>query len=61
MARQALRFTLNQEITAAVPPGDERIFDLALELASAPLPKLSDTELTALKTRVSSLEPVFHV
>src|ERR1039458_8196422 len=61
MARQALRFTLNQEITAAVPPGDERIFDLALELASAPLPKLSDTELTTLKTRVSSLEPVFQV
>ena len=61
MARQALRFSLNQEITAAVPPGDERIFDLALELASAPLPKLSDTELTALKTKVSSLEPVFQL
>jgi predicted aldo/keto reductase-like oxidoreductase len=60
-ARQALRFTLNQEITSAVPPGDERIFDLALELASAPLPKLSDAELTALKTKVSSLEPVFRV
>ncbi len=61
MARQALRFSLNQEITAAVPPGDERIFDLALELASAPLPKLSETELTALKTKVSSLEPVFQL
>jgi len=61
MARLALRFTLNQEITAAVPPGDERIFDLALELASAPLPKLSAAELTGLKTRVSSLEPVFRV
>ncbi len=61
MARLALRFTLNQEITAAVPPGDERIFDLALELASAPLPKLSAAELTGLKSRVSSLEPVFRV
>jgi predicted aldo/keto reductase-like oxidoreductase len=61
MARLALRFTLNQEITAAVPPGDERIFDLALELASAPLPKLSAAELAGLKTRVSSLEPVFRV
>ena len=60
-AQHALRFTLNQEVTAAVPPGDERIFDLALELASAPLPKLSDAELTALKVKVSSLEPVFHV
>ena len=61
MARLALRFTLNQQITAAVPPGDERIFDLALELASAPLPKLTATELTGLKTRISSLEPVFRV
>lgn len=61
MARLALRFTLNQEVTAAVPPGDEHIFDLALELASAPLPKLSAAELTGLKTRISSLEPVFRV
>jgi aryl-alcohol dehydrogenase-like predicted oxidoreductase len=61
MARLALRFTLNQDITAAVPPGDERIFDLALELASGPLPRLSPTELAGLKTQVSSLEPVFRV
>ena len=60
-ARLALRFTLNKEITAAVPPGDERIFDLALELASAPLPQLSAAELSGLKTRISSLEPVFRV
>ena len=61
MARSALRFTLNQEVTAAVPPGDEHIFDLALELASAPLPDLSAAERTALKTKISSLEPVFRV
>jgi aryl-alcohol dehydrogenase-like predicted oxidoreductase len=60
MARAALRFTLNHEVAAAVPPGDERIFDMALELASAPLPELSAPELTALKTRISSLEPVFR-
>ena len=60
MARLALRFTLNQEVTAAIPPGDERIFDLALELASAPLPKLSGTELADLKTRIATLEPVFR-
>ena len=59
-ARLALRFTLNQEITAAVPPGDARIFDLAVELASAPLPRLSGTELAGLKTRLSALEPVFR-
>jgi aryl-alcohol dehydrogenase-like predicted oxidoreductase len=60
MARLALRFTLNQEVTAAVPPGDERIFDMALELASAPLPELSAAELTGLKTKIGSLEPVFR-
>ena len=60
MARLALRFTLNQEVTAAVPPGDERIFDLALELASAPLPELSVAELTGLKAKIGSLEPVFR-
>ena len=60
MARLALRFTLNQEITSALPPGDERIFDVALELASGPLPKLSADELAGLKTKVSSLEPVFR-
>jgi predicted aldo/keto reductase-like oxidoreductase len=59
-ARQALRFTLNQDITAAVPPGDERIFDLALELASGPLPRLSSAELAGLKTRLAALEPVFR-
>lgn len=60
-ARLALRFTLNQEVTAAVPPGDERIFDLAMELASAPLPALSGEELAELKAAVSSFEPVFQV
>lgn len=61
MAWLALRFTLNQEVTAAVPPGDERIFDMAVELASSPLPELSAAELAGLKTRISSLEPVFRV
>jgi len=60
IARLALRFTLNQEVTAAVPPGDERIFDLALELASAPLPQLSAEELSGLKKSISAREPVFR-
>ena len=58
-ARLALRFTMNQEITAAMPPGDERLFDLAMELVTEPLPKLSRAELAELKTRLSVLEPVF--
>lgn len=61
MVRAALRFTLNHDVTAAVAPGDERIFDLAMQFVAAPLPPLSAAELTALKTHVSTLEPVFHV
>jgi aryl-alcohol dehydrogenase-like predicted oxidoreductase len=40
MARQALRFTLSEGVAAAVPPGDERLFRMALELA----PELSPLE-----------------
>jgi len=60
MARLAMRFTLNQDVTAAVPPGDERIFDLAMELALGPLPRLSEAELAVLKGGVVELEPVFR-
>jgi predicted aldo/keto reductase-like oxidoreductase len=34
LARQALRFTLSEDVTAAIPPGDERLFQMALEQAS---------------------------
>ncbi len=61
MARMALRFTLNQDVTAAVPPGDERIFDLAMDLASGALPPLSAQELEGLKVKIGKLEPVFRV
>jgi aryl-alcohol dehydrogenase-like predicted oxidoreductase len=61
MAALALRFTLNQDITAAVPPGDEHIFDMAMDLASAPLPALTANELSGLKARTAKLEPVFRV
>jgi predicted aldo/keto reductase-like oxidoreductase len=59
-AQLALRFALNQEITAAVPPGDEQIFDLALDLAAMPLPKLSRAELAQLRSRVGDAEPIFR-
>jgi predicted aldo/keto reductase-like oxidoreductase len=61
MASLALRFTLNQDITAAVPPGDERIWDLALELASGPLPPLKAHEMAQIRSKIGTLEPVFRV
>jgi predicted aldo/keto reductase-like oxidoreductase len=60
MAALALRFTLNQDVTAAVPPGDEHIFDLAMDLVASPLPQLTSAELAALTKHVSTLEPVFR-
>jgi aryl-alcohol dehydrogenase-like predicted oxidoreductase len=60
MAKLALRFTLNQDVTAAVPPGNEKIFDMAMELASGPLPVLSAEELDGLRKSVGKVEPVFR-
>jgi aryl-alcohol dehydrogenase-like predicted oxidoreductase len=33
LAEKALRFTLSQDITAAIPPGDEDLFGMALKIA----------------------------
>ena len=35
LARQALRFTLTEDITALIPPGDAQLFRLALKLAAS--------------------------
>lgn len=60
LAALALRFTLTKEITAAVPPGDERIYKLALELASHPMPALSPAEHDLLLSKARQVEPVFR-
>ena len=59
LARQALRFTLSEDITAAIPPGDERLFRLALELAQEFKP-LSRGERQALLARTAGVEPIFR-
>ncbi len=59
LARQALRFTLSEEITAAIPPGDERIYHMALDLAAAFQP-LSADERKQLLASARSFEPIFH-
>jgi predicted aldo/keto reductase-like oxidoreductase len=58
LAEQAVRFTLSQEITAAIPPGDERLFDMALDIASKFKP-LNAKEQEALMQRVPSIVPIF--
>ncbi len=58
LARKALRFTLSEDITAAVPPGDERLFRMALELASEFEP-LSAAERRQLLAETKGVQPIF--
>jgi len=57
LARKALRFTLSEEVTAAIPPGDERLFRMALEFAHD-LPPLSAGEREELLASASGLRPL---
>jgi predicted aldo/keto reductase-like oxidoreductase len=54
----AFRFTLSQPVTAAVPPGDERIFPRALELAQSFTPLRPDEEVE-LRDLAATLNPIF--
>jgi aryl-alcohol dehydrogenase-like predicted oxidoreductase len=57
LARQALRFTLSEDVTAAIPPGDERLFRMALELAPDITP-LSASEREELLAGTRGLKPL---
>jgi len=54
----ALRFTLSQPVTAALPPGDEALFRLALDAAPRFSP-LTPAELQELVRLADSLDPIF--
>ncbi|HLJ56985.1 MAG TPA: aldo/keto reductase [Chthonomonadaceae bacterium] len=58
LAELALRFTLSQPITAAVPPGDPRLFRLAMDLADRFRP-ITDGEIAELRAYASGLQPIF--
>ncbi|MBN2243842.1 MAG: aldo/keto reductase [Acidobacteria bacterium] len=60
LARQALRFTLSEDVTAAIPPGDGGLFRMALDLA-CDLPPLSDGEREALLAGTQKLRPLFRM
>jgi len=45
-------------VTAAVPPGDERLFRMAIKLARKFIP-LSEKEKDFLKKKANDLEPIF--
>ncbi len=58
LASLALRFTLGQPVTAAIPPGNEELFWQALELVKD-LSPLTEAELAELKQVAQGQRPVF--
>lgn len=59
-AAMGLRWTLSHPITAAIPPGDERYFRLAMDVAQNYSP-LSTAEEQALLGGAQGVEPIFHL
>lgn len=58
LARLALRYTLGEDVTAAIAPGEESLFRIALEEATRYTP-LSSEERQDLIRRISGIPPIF--
>jgi aryl-alcohol dehydrogenase-like predicted oxidoreductase len=56
----ALRFSLSQPIAAVIPPGDERLFQMALEMGHGFRP-INDREERQLRRMAHRLEPLFKL
>jgi predicted aldo/keto reductase-like oxidoreductase len=59
-AALGLRWTLSKPITAAVPPGDEKYFRLAMDVAQSFVPIKPEEEKT-LMARAVGVEPIFRL
>ena len=59
-ARLALRFTLSLPITAALPPGEQKLWELALKVAAEP-ESLNADEEQQIRALASQNEPLFSV
>ena len=59
-ASLGLRWTLGHPVTAALPPGEERYFRLAMDVAQNYKP-LEQHEEHALLARATGVEPIFHL
>jgi aryl-alcohol dehydrogenase-like predicted oxidoreductase len=58
LAKQALRFTLSEDVTSALPPGDEELFRLALEIGADFTP-MNQQEREELIARTEGVQPLF--
>lgn len=59
-ASMGLRWTLGHPVTAAIPPGDERYFRLAMDIAQSYKPLSAAEEQTLLRGG-RGVEPIFHL
>lgn len=59
-AAMALRFALSQPVTAAVPPGDEGLFRMAMDIA-ADLAPVTRGEMEELRRTAQAQEPIFKL
>jgi len=59
-ASLGLRWTLSKPITAAIPPGDEKYFRLAMDVARSFTPLKPEEERT-LMARAVGVEPIFRL
>jgi aryl-alcohol dehydrogenase-like predicted oxidoreductase len=59
LAEKALRFTLSEDITAAIPPGEVFFYKKALEIA-ARLEPLTRNERNELLAQTAGVEPIFR-
>jgi len=59
LAEDALRWTLSQGVTAAVPPGDENLYKLALQIGPH-IREITEQEEEKLKQIAGGLEPLFR-
>ena len=59
-ASLGLRWTLTRPITAAIPPGDERYFRLAMDVAQSYTP-ITASEEASLHHAATGQEPIFHL
>ena len=60
LAELALRFALSQPITAALPPGEASLFEMALDMADRLAP-LTEAEVEGLRIRAEGNTPLFEL
>ncbi|MGZ5424338.1 MAG: aldo/keto reductase [Candidatus Aminicenantales bacterium] len=59
LAEKAVRFTLSEDVTAAIPPGEEKLFRMALDFAGRFRP-LSAKERDNLMMSARGVRPIFR-